>query len=89
MSAILGLDLDAVIYGLSQARAEDFVRHVQRRMREDATLSELRFKDGWLICLGSYAELLSAPEPSDPEDDEPLDAQRATVARSPCSPTVF
>ena len=51
-------DLAASIEGLEHARVADFVRYVNRREREDKLLADMRFHDGWLICLGGYAEMV-------------------------------
>jgi hypothetical protein len=58
LDAALFTDVGAMLTALDNARVADFVRFVQRRLREEraADFAELPFKDGWLIALGSYAE---------------------------------
>ena len=46
---LFGSDLGAALAALDQARVSDFVRFVQRKMREEGSnFTELPFKTGWL-----------------------------------------
>ena len=51
-------DVGAALAALDRARVADFVRFVQRKMREEgANFEELPFKTGWLIAVGSYVKM--------------------------------
>lgn len=62
--SLFARDFTEVLAVLEAARVVDFVRFVGREMRDNTDLADMRFKDGWMISLGAYAQL-AAREPAE------------------------
>ncbi len=61
MSAFPDIDFMEAQRALSQARVEDFVRYIGRRLDERPDFAAMPFKDAWFVLLGGYLELCATP----------------------------